>query len=587
MPSRPLFLYFVNRELELLKRERRSEADFIKHVKILSLSTAGHLVAPFAQFCEAFHKMRSAARLIEALHQIQRIQLLSPLPNFDQFIDNRRKLYSVSRANYGFYFAKKPLYKPLFEHSRDINTTDFIKRQITQITINKKKDNEFAYIDIDRLGANKDFVAGQLQDPNIAATFSIYMKSTLEPKPEEPIYFGELSTRLFIKHYASSLGLTVPTNCGYAEIEDWHLFPYYDLRVNHKIITALGMERLIGDETDTLALVTFESHRDFSDWCRARHRFLKFCVTVMQARDQSGASRNNALQVAQIITECTSRAALPEKFECVPIAASERIERIIREAANWGSEFMTAVKNDEAELAGRKRIVVLTVTQIESDAFVAQATIRGFTHVGITQRSEIAGSRYRKGFVEIIHVRAQMGSSGLGGSARTVEQAIKEFQPDDLLSVGICFGLQPEKQSLGDVACADAVWPYELSKLNEDSIEFRAESLPCHQGYASFARVAAPNFKDFKLLDGLFISGSKVINSTKMIDTLRKQKPRAIAGDMEGEGVAVAGYAGKCRVGVIKGICDWGYNKNDDTQQVAARNAFQVLFELIEAMQQH
>lgn len=56
---------------------------------------------------------------------------------------------------------------------------------------------------------------------------------------------------------------------------------------------------------------------------------------------------------------------------------------------------------------------------------------------------------------------------------------------------------------------------------------------------------------------------------------------------MEGAGIASAATRNKVDWILIKGICDWGENKNmagvnkDEDQMTAARNAFSVLFKLL------
>jgi nucleoside phosphorylase len=60
-----------------------------------------------------------------------------------------------------------------------------------------------------------------------------------------------------------------------------------------------------------------------------------------------------------------------------------------------------------------------------------------------------------------------------------------------------------------------------------------------------------------------------------------KADPEAIAGEMEAAGIASAADREKIEFIVIKGICDWGENKDKKNQELAARNAFSFAMEVV------
>jgi nucleoside phosphorylase len=74
-----------------------------------------------------------------------------------------------------------------------------------------------------------------------------------------------------------------------------------------------------------------------------------------------------------------------------------------------------------------------------------------------------------------------------------------------------------------------------------------------------------------------------LVDSVSLRQALKARYPDAEGGEMEGAGV----YASSVRVGtewiVVKGICDWGWNKKWDAQELAAANAATLVLDLIAA----
>ena len=78
-------------------------------------------------------------------------------------------------------------------------------------------------------------------------------------------------------------------------------------------------------------------------------------------------------------------------------------------------------------------------------------------------------------------------------------------------------------------------------------------------GYVSRCKVDDPNFKE--KLWGI--------------------EPEAIGGDMEGAGVVSACHRRSVPWVVVKGICDWGENKGDNKEKLAARHAIGFVFDML------
>lgn len=166
-----------------------------------------------------------------------------------------------------------------------------------------------------------------------------------------------------------------------------------------------------------------------------------------------------------------------------------------------------------------------------------------------------------------------------------VSRLVQELNPVAVVMVGIAFGADEKKQKIGDVLISDKILPYDSQKLLEDKTEYKEtpkevgfQLLNAFREYRKWIYYLS-NSEQSTVHIGAMLTGSRLINNYKyryqLLDDFSDQKP--IGGEMEAQGI----YS-MCRIHgitewiIIKGICDWGYNKNNpnkDKNQVMAANA--------------
>ena len=152
-----------------------------------------------------------------------------------------------------------------------------------------------------------------------------------------------------------------------------------------------------------------------------------------------------------------------------------------------------------------------------------------------------------------------------------------------VISAGICFGLKPKKynvgqQEFGDVLIAAEIQDYETNRQGSEKISTRGDKLPAGPGLLGAARIAKDQTdrSDFKVYEGMVLSGQKLVDDPSFIQDLRSMFPEALGGEMEGNAIATSSiYEGRQWI-LIKGICDWGMNKDDSSQGLAAERACQL-----------
>lgn len=229
-------------------------------------------------------------------------------------------------------------------------------------------------------------------------------------------------------------------------------------------------------------------------------------------------------------------------------------------------------------------ILVVTVTNPESKAVVEvfqRATGTPPTPVLLDDRiyhdlGIINESR-------VFMVQSEKGSSGLGASQQTVQNGITALSPDAVIMVGIAFGVNPEKQSIGDILVSQRLSLYELQRVGTQ--EGEATIIPRgdrpHAPTRLFNRFqSAELYWDkprVKVSFGLILSGEKLVDNIDFRKQIQQFEPEAIGGEMEGAGLYVACQASNVDWILVKAICDWadGHKGRDEEAQqlLAARNA--------------
>jgi nucleoside phosphorylase len=153
------------------------------------------------------------------------------------------------------------------------------------------------------------------------------------------------------------------------------------------------------------------------------------------------------------------------------------------------------------------------------------------------------------------------------------KNAIEELKPQFVVSVGICFGLDEKKQQLCDVVVSEMIHDYERQRVSETRPEDRGASREAGPVLLSRARANAAVWQKVPIHFGTVTSGEKLVDSQEFRDHLKKLQPPAIAGDMEAAGLSAVCHETQTQFIMVKGICDWGFNKDKDCQSKAAQNA--------------
>ncbi|XSS51603.1 pentapeptide repeat-containing protein [Propionibacteriaceae bacterium Y1923] len=189
------------------------------------------------------------------------------------------------------------------------------------------------------------------------------------------------------------------------------------------------------------------------------------------------------------------------------------------------------------------------------------------------------------GGMQIVHRASEQAE---GPSQISASQAYLAWTPRAIIGVGIAFGVDERKQSIGDVLVGNQVIGYELGKVRNGEILLRGPRPPS-------SPLLRNRFWDWhqtlpdpdawpKVRFGALLSGNRLIDDIDYRDGLVElAKQEVIGGEMEALGVHHAAEQHAFDWIVVKAICDWGDGKKggpskEQDQKEAAANAAKVVF---------
>jgi nucleoside phosphorylase len=178
------------------------------------------------------------------------------------------------------------------------------------------------------------------------------------------------------------------------------------------------------------------------------------------------------------------------------------------------------------------------------------------------------------GNAQILLAQCEQGAVGPGAAAIAAASLITGLEPDFLILTGICFGLRQDLQSLGDLVVCQQLRAIDHRKVADgEFVLVRGDHVSPSQTLLSRFRSAQVGWTKANVHFGPMLSSSVLVDSQGLRDDLLRLEPEAYGGEMEGAGVYAAASPGKVDWIVVKAICDWGHDKTDEWQELAARNA--------------
>lgn len=158
-----------------------------------------------------------------------------------------------------------------------------------------------------------------------------------------------------------------------------------------------------------------------------------------------------------------------------------------------------------------------------------------------------------------------------------------------MIQLGMAFGINREKQRHGEVLYSESIFPYDDRTILEENENWVVDYDKTTTYRASrvlidlFERQRAQKETDFEVHSGVLLSGGALIRSQAFLRELvatiegRTGSKSIVGGEMEGVGLLAVSARDKPLWIVVKGICDFADDRQQDEVQLhrelACRNA--------------
>jgi len=221
-------------------------------------------------------------------------------------------------------------------------------------------------------------------------------------------------------------------------------------------------------------------------------------------------------------------------------------------------------------------ILILTANQVETGVLHSWICRVDNDHlVGKTitriMKGDITYYFFRWGNYNMVNIWAGMtGSNTARGSSKTLRKVLEEHRFQMILSLGVAFGIDWEKENLGDVIVSSRVMSYSMGSkaTNQEMVIKNPHIFETSPWLVERMRQKRNFFHDpkrnYKVIFGDVITGESVVDDfdfrKKIVDAVPSNN--IIGGEMEGYGLFDECTEKEIPCAVIKGICDWGIGKN-------------------------
>ncbi|MEV4638032.1 hypothetical protein AB0J80_11830 [Actinoplanes sp. NPDC049548] len=225
------------------------------------------------------------------------------------------------------------------------------------------------------------------------------------------------------------------------------------------------------------------------------------------------------------------------------------------------------------------RVLLMTVTARERDAVLRAAE----PATGRTPERSFAGDAvvYELGTIRRTTVAmvqcSRQGGGGPGGAQATATEAIGQWKPDLVIMVGICCGLREDwtpPQELADVVVATSIDDLDHRIQYADRVEVQGDRPGVDSAVVQRMQAASTDFSAAAVHLGLVLSSRTLLDSQDHRQRLKDEHSRALAYEMEAQGLYAAAADARVRWTVVKAISDWGVDRDAHyAGDAAARNA--------------
>jgi len=529
--------------------------------------------------------VHSVWNYVTELIRSDQLELTTAYSSGADFLAAKRTEYAHDRRRYPRYFRsdaeRRLAVPPRFQHVPSRTTPALVEAL-----------NEWAEAmevsDLTNMGIDPRHVAGIVkstlaQRSGEAVTLSFF-RPVLEKARADPRSYslvGSAISRAYTRHYQELMSGRSPTGIRGLSFYDsvGNSFPYLDHAVLTTLMDVLELPRMADEDLlkvlsargskehllfiDQIRRLLLISVDAYGEMARRRVRLIENFSVVkrhLKKRRRTGSWR-------EAFNEGADRLADLFKHDHYRQRVNERqLEFALEPTLDNLCSFF-----ERSRFSGGATVLIVVATEVEEEAVLSR--------IGSYHTEFLGSSTYYRGEFaghNTAVTRCEPGSVGRDAATLAVDEAIRAVQPRVVLMVGIAFGANRRKQSIGDVLVSRSVYSYEPQRISKDEKVPRGEEV--QSGPVIYKRFRdlrrGWDADDAEVHFGTILSGEKLVDNPEFRAELLEMRPEAIGGEMEGAGLCAAAANHKVEWILVKAICDWGDGTKDKKyQKMAAEHA--------------
>ena len=235
-----------------------------------------------------------------------------------------------------------------------------------------------------------------------------------------------------------------------------------------------------------------------------------------------------------------------------------------------------------AHLFNGDLILLVTATDVETKYLHQRITpLNGYANLIRVFEENFTYYFGMFGRYRVAHVQCSMGSIARDASIITVSKALFKLKCRVVIMIGIAFGIDEEKQNIGDVLIAESVIPYNIKRVGAKKTVPRGIEIPSSLMLLNLFRSINETWEHFitgdlkaKLIFTRILSGEELVDNLEHRNKLISDFPDSKGGEMEGVGLYSA-CCNKIDCILVKGICDFADGKKGKNKKVNQKIAIE------------
>ncbi len=564
--NKPIYLHFLDRELKRTENAIYNDNLVLESIITSVFASFSYCYSSASIVFESSNVFPISTKLLFELEKFEFVRLITNEHSFEEFISTRRSIYSHKADRYPMYFdgATVDLWpsKPLLTSG---STTRILRNNLGEFL---DKTNDISNVLRDSIPKSLlNTIDKRLtSDRKKAITLDLFLKPEQFQDDLIRRNTGRVISYFYTKRYIDLFGGDIL--CGLPQITFYDQLSSDSFLNNSYLIQTILHQLCIPQYfylNGTFIIekfIQFISHNVFKSIQIELFSLLSGLKYLNESNNQCDIGRLYKTIINTVQTPSNFIRESPNVFLSIIYA---KLFEASSKLSNREPLFLNEYKITKNKMDITKKVLIVTTTTVEAKITIQALTNQGLTPTAIPfDKNTIWNFGLLNGSEIFLMKISEMGSMKPSGSQLSIYDVIKSLDPDFVVMVGIAFGLQKDKQSIGDVLVSRELQNYESQKKTKDGVIIRSHKIPAGATLLDRFDNSSLLYNSVEIEFGLIISGEVLSDEENFVNELKSNFPEAIGGEMEGTGLQASCHRDKKEWILVKGICDWGFKKSNN-----------------------